>query len=152
VPDIYVDADGCPVKEEVYRASGKYKMTVHVVCNKYMNVPLEERIRLVVVESGLDAADDWIAEHVGAGDIVVTADIPLADRCLKRGARVLDVRGGEFMENSIGNAMAMRELMSHLRETGAASGGPPPLVKKDRSRFISKLHQVIQSVMTKASS
>jgi len=143
-PEIYVDADGCPVKQEIYRASGKYHMTVYVVCNTNMNVPKEERIHLVVVGREPDAADDWIAEHAGAGD---TTDIPLADRCIKKGAKVLDARGREFTEDSIGSAMAMRDLMDHLRMMGLTSGGPPPLVKKDRSKFLSKLHEVIQSLM-----
>jgi hypothetical protein len=149
-PEIFVDADGCPVKEEVYRASRKYGLTVQVVCNTFMNVPRDERIHRVVVERSPDAADDWIAEHVGAGDIVVTTDIPLADRCLKRGARILDARGREFTTDSIGMAMATRELMSHLRGIGEAWGGPPPVAKKDRSQFLSKLHEVIQSLMRPA--
>lgn len=147
MPDIYIDSDGCPVKNEVYRASGKYGLTVFVVCNTYMNVSNEERIRLVVVDKGPDVADDWIAEHVGADDVVITSDIPLADRCIKKGARVLDARGREFTEDSIGNAMATRELMNHLRMMGDMTGGPRPFEKKDRSRFLSKLHEVIQSIM-----
>ncbi len=146
-PDIYIDADGCPVKEEIYRATRKYGLTVFVVCNSPMGTPPESRIRLVVVERGPDVADDWIAAHAGAGDIVVTTDIPLADRCLKNGARALDARGREFTEDSIGSAMASRELMQHLRLIGAASGGPPPVEKKDRSKFLAKLHEVIQAVL-----
>lgn len=145
-PEIYVDADGCPVKAEIYRATGKYGLIVHVVGDRYLHVPDEERIRLIVVKRGLDAADDWIAEHAGSGDIVVTTDIPLADRCLKKGARVLDVRGHEFTEDSIGNAMATRDLMRHLRDMGVMGGGPPPVEKKDKSQFVSKLHQVIQAL------
>lgn len=143
---IYIDADGCPVKEEVYRAANKHRLDVFVVCNSFMRVPRNERIRLVVVDSGPDVADDWIAGHVQAGDIVITADIPLADRCLKEGARVLDTRGREFTTDSIGDALATRDLMDHLRMIGAASGGPPPFAKKDQSQFSSKLHQVIQSL------
>ncbi len=150
MPVIYIDADGCPVKEEVYRASRKYGLTVYVVCNTHLNAPAEDRIHRVIVERSPDAADDWIAEHVGAGDIVVTTDIPLADRCLKRGARVLDVRGREFTPDSIGGMLATRELMSHLRSFGAVGGGPPPAEKKDRSLFLAKLHEVIQSLMRPA--
>jgi len=148
--EIYIDADGCPVKDEVYRATGKYGLRVHVVCNQYLNVPNEERIKLVVVGRGPDIADDWIAAHASAGDIVITTDIPLADRCLKNGARVLDVRGREFTPDSIGNAMATRELMQHLRNMGAIGGGPPPVAKKDKSQFVAKLHQVIQALQRAA--
>ncbi|MCZ7586235.1 MAG: YaiI/YqxD family protein [Deltaproteobacteria bacterium] len=146
-PAIYVDADACPVKQEIYKAAGKYGLVVHVVANAFMNTPLDERIRLVVVGKDPDAADDWIAAHAETNDIVVTADIPLADRCVKKGARVLDMRGDEFTPDSIGGAVATRELMAHLREMGAVTGGPPPVAKKDRSKFSSKLHEVIQAVL-----
>jgi uncharacterized protein len=145
VPDIYVDADGCPVKEEVYRATEKYGLTVYVVCNSPMSVPLRDRIRLIVVEKGPDVADNWIADHVAEGDIVITGDIPLADRSIKKGARVLDNRGREFTENSIGASMATRDLMDHLRMMGVVSGGPPPVVRKDRSNFLAALHEIIQA-------
>jgi uncharacterized protein len=144
---VYIDGDGCSVKDEVYRATGKYGLVVFVVANSYMKTPIDPRIRLVVVESGADVADDWIAERVGDGDIVITTDIPLADRCLKKGARVLNTRGGEFTPESIGNAVATRDLMEQLRMMGQQTGGPPPVKKKDRSQFSSKLHQVIQSLM-----
>ena len=150
MPEIYVDADACHVKNEIFRATGKYNLTVHVVCNSYMNLPLEKRIRLVVVDHGPDVADDWIVEHVQAGDVVITGDIPLADRCLKKDARVLDMRGREFSDDSIGNAMATRELMNHLRTMGVAAGGPPPVAKKDKSQFSGKLHEVIQSLLRAA--
>ena len=145
---IFIDADACPVKNEIYRAAAKYGLTVHVVCNARMNVPPDECIHLVVVGREPDAADDWIAEHVSAEDVVVTADIPLADRCLKKGARVLDMRGGEFTVDSIGNALAMRELMNHLRLMGEIGGGPPPAGKKDRANFTAKLHQVLQAIFS----
>lgn len=148
--EIYVDADACSVKNEIYRASGKYGLTVHVVANSFMKTPFEERVHLTVVGRDADAADDWIAAHAGSGDIVVTADIPLADRCLKNGARVLDMRGREFTEDSIGTAMATRELMTHLRMMGEMGGGPPPVEKKDRSNFIAKLHDVIQAQLRQA--
>ncbi|MBZ0271511.1 YaiI/YqxD family protein [bacterium] len=144
---IYIDADGCPVKDEIYRASAKYKLTVFVVSNKFMNTPLDERIRSVIVERGPDVADDWIAERAGPGDVVVTGDIPLADRCLKRGARVIDTRGREFTGDTIGGQMATRDLMDHLRMAGAITGGPPPLAKNDRSKFSSKLHETIQAAL-----
>jgi len=144
---IFIDADACSVKNEIYRAAAKYGLTVHVVSNARMNVPPDERIILEVVGRKPDAADDWIAEHVTADDVVVTADIPLADRCLKKGARVLDMRGGEFTVDSIGNALAMRELMNHLRLMGEIGGGPPPAVKKDRANFTAKLHQVLQTIL-----
>lgn len=149
-PAIYVDADGCPVKNEIYRATGKYGLSVYVVCNSYLNVPAEERIRRVVVGRGADVADDWIAERVAPGDIVVTTDIPLADRCIKKGARVLDARGREFTPDSIGAALATRDLMEHLRWMGLTSGGPPPAEKKDRSQFLAKLHEVIQAQLRRA--
>lgn len=149
---IYIDADACSVKKEIYRAAGKYGLTVYVVTNAHMKVPPDDRIRLVVVGRDPDAADDWIAEHVAADDLVVTADIPLADRCLKKGARVLDMRGGEFTADSIGNALAMRELMNHLRMLGEVGGGPPPVEKKDRSHFTAKLHQALQSLVNQEKS
>ncbi len=146
-PTVYVDGDGCPVKEEVYRATRKYGLKVFVVANSYMKTPREDRIRLVVVQSGADVADMWIAEKAGVGDVVVTSDIQLADHCLKKGARVLDTRGGEFSPESIGEAMAMRDLMEDLRMMGQMSGGPAPVKKKDKSQFISKLHQVMQDLL-----
>ncbi len=145
--NVYVDADGCPVKNEIYRASEKYGATVYVVCNRYMNVPTDPRIRLVVVEAGPDVADDWIAERAAPGDLVVTSDIPLADRCLKAGARVLDVRGREFTPDSIGGQMATRSLMEQLRMMGEMGGGPPPVEKKDRTKFVEKFHHIMQALV-----
>jgi uncharacterized protein YaiI (UPF0178 family) len=110
-----------------------------------MNMPLDNRIELVVVDDGPDEADNWIAEHVAPCDIVITADIPLADRCVKKGARVMDHKGKEFTPDSIGSALAMRDLMDHLRSAGEMSGGPPPFSKNNRSNFISKLHEVLQA-------
>lgn len=144
---MFIDADGCPFKDEVYRATGKYGLTVYVVCNAPMFVPNEDRIQRILVPKGPDVADDWIAENVAQRDIVVTTDIPLADRCLKKGARVLDARGREWTDDSIGSAKASRDLMEHLRAMGMVTGGPPPVEKKTRSEFISKLHQVIQSLV-----
>lgn len=144
--DLYIDADGCPVKEEVYKVARRYGLQVFVVCNAAMNVPLDQRIQRVVVSGRFDAADDWIVEHVEKGDIVVTADIPLAARCLEKGAKVLGTKGHPFTEDSIGDALATRELMDQLRQAGVARGGPAPMGKEDRSRFLSSLDQMIQAV------
>jgi len=144
--DIYVDADGCPVKQEVYRVAARYGLRVILVANSWMRVPGDDRIELVLVGDQLDAADDWIVEHVEKNDIVITGDIPLAARCLERGARVLGLRGRAFTEDSIGEALASRELLSHLREIGAITGGPPAQEKRDRSRFLQSLDQIIQDV------
>jgi hypothetical protein len=144
--DLFIDADGCPVKDETYRVAARYGLKVFVVANHRMKVPPDPRHELVIVPGGFDAADDWIAGHVEEGDIVVTADIPLADRCLKRRARVLGSMGREFTEDGIGEAMATRGLLAELREMGEVQGGPPPLAKKDRSRFLEALDRIIQSI------
>lgn len=144
---LFVDGDGCPVKDEIYKVGDRYQLLITVVANKAMTIPSNPRTNMVVVRSGhLDAADDWIAENVGASDIVITADIPLADRCVKKQARVISPIGEEFTEDSVGAAMATRELMQTLRQMGEGRGGPPPMDKKDRSRFLGKLDQVIQSI------
>ena len=139
VPKIFVDADGCPVKQEVYRVALRYGVHVTLVANTWMRIPEENGFELVVVEDDFDAADDWIVEHVSKDDIVVTGDIPLADRCLRLGARVLGLRGREFTEDSIGEAMASRELSSELRDLGILTGGPKPFDKRDRSQFLQRL-------------
>jgi uncharacterized protein YaiI (UPF0178 family) len=141
---IYVDADACPVKAEVYRVAERYRLKVYVVSNSYMNVPRDPRHELVVVSDGFDAADNWIAERVGPGDIVVTADILLADRGLKAGASVIGNTGMPFTTASIGMAMANRELMSNLRAMGELTGGPKPMSPRDRSRFLSALDEAVQ--------
>jgi uncharacterized protein YaiI (UPF0178 family) len=141
---IYVDADACPVKAEVYRVAERHGLKVHVVTNSYINVPRDPRIERVVVNDSFDAADDWIVEHVGEGDIVVTSDIPLADRCLKKGAAVIGSTGLPFTTSSIGMAMANRELLSNLRAMGEVTGGPKPMSQRDRSRFLSALDEAIQ--------
>ncbi len=146
LPHIFVDADACPVKEEVYRVANRYHLEVTLVANARMRVPDEQRIALEVVGNGFDAADDWIVEHVQSQDIVVTADIPLADRCLKKGARVLSLTGKPFTEDNIGQTLATRDLLSELRSAGKITGGPPPLKKRDRSRFLQQLDEVIQSI------
>lgn len=123
--------------------AGRYELQVFVVSNSWMNVPREPGIEQVVVSDGFDAADDWIAERAGPGDIVVTADIPLADRCLKAGAAVIGNTGVPFTTASIGMAMANRELLSNLRAMGEVTGGPKPMTPRDRSRFLSALDEAI---------
>jgi uncharacterized protein len=146
VTAIYVDADACPVKVEIYRVAERYGLKVFIVSNAYINVPRDPRIERVVVSDGFDAADDWIAERAGPGDIVVTADIPLADRSLKRGAAAIGSTGVAFTTSSIGMAMASRELMSNLRAMGEATGGPKPMSPRDRSRFLSTLDETVQKL------
>ena len=143
---IFVDADACPVKQEVYRVASRYRLNVTLAANSWMRVPDERWIKLVVVGDGLDAADDWIVEHVKPDDVVVTADIPLANRCLKEGAHVIGPTGKPFTENMIGLAVATRDLLSELRSAGEITGGPSPMNKRDRSRFLHKLDEVIQSI------
>ena len=143
---IFVDADACPVKEEVYRVASRYRLDVTLVANSRMQVPNERWIALEVVDYGLDAADDWIVEHVQTHDIVITADIPLASRCLSADARVIGPTGRSFTEDNIGQAVATRELLSELRGAGEITGGPPPLQDRDRSRFLQKLDEVIHSI------
>ena len=141
---LFVDADACPVKDEIYVVATRYGVPVALVSNQRMYVPPGFGVELVLVDGAPDAADDWIAEQVQPGDVVVTADIPLAARCLAAGARVLGTSGHPFREESIGGALAGRELSSHLRELGIGSGGPRALSAKDRSRFASKLDELVQ--------
>jgi uncharacterized protein YaiI (UPF0178 family) len=148
---MYVDADACPVKQEVYRVASRYRLDVTLVANSWMRVPDERWIALEVVGDGFDAADDWIVEHVQSDDIVVTADVLLASRCLKEGARVVGTIGRLFTEDNIGQAVATRNLLSDLRGAGEITGGPPPLKKRDRSRFLQQLDEVIQSIRRKRS-
>lgn len=146
---IYVDADACPVKNEIYRVAERYGLKVYVVSNSYLNVPRDPRLELVVVNDSFDAADNWIAERAGEGDIVVTADIPLADRSLKKGAAVIGNAGVPFTTASIGMAMANRELLTNLRAMGEVTGGPKPMSPRDRSRFLSALDEAIQRIRRK---
>ena len=146
---IYVDADACPVKQEIYRVAKRCGLDVTLVANSSMRVPDEPWLQLEVVGGGFDEADDWIVDHVEADDIVITADIPLASRCVKAGASVIGTTGKPFTENNIGSALATRDLLSELRGAGEITGGPPPLQKRDRSRFLQTLDEVIQSIRRK---
>ncbi len=139
---IFVDADGCPVKDEVCRVAERHGLEVKLVSNTWMRAPSVAWLELVVVDDGFDAADDWIVEQAAERDIVVTADIPLAARCLKKGARVLGPKGRVFTENSIGNALAGREASAYLREMGVMTGGPAPFTKRDRSRYLQRLEEL----------
>lgn len=140
-PSIYVDSDACPVREEVFRVAERLGLDVHVVSNgaRGLRLPEAPYVHRVIVPAGADAADDWIASHVGPGDICVTADIPLAARCLAAGAQAVSPTGHRWTDANIGNALAGRAVSQHLREIGAASGGPAAITKADRSRFLSEL-------------
>ena len=144
--DVYVDGDACPVKDEVYRVALRHDLKVYVVSDGPLRASAPGRVEFVRVKQGFNAADDWIAERAGTGDIAITSDIPLADRCLKNGARAVAPNGREFTEDSIGEALANRELMDHLRQMGAVTGGPKPFVPADRSRFLARLEEIIQAV------
>jgi uncharacterized protein len=144
---LYVDADGCPVKNEVYRVTRRHRLKVYLVSNSRMRIPQEDLFELVIVNEQFNAADDWIVARVKDNDIVVTSDIPLAARCLEKGARVLDPKGRVFTEESIGDALANRELLAYLRDMGNITGGPAPFEKRDRSRFLQRLDDVIQAAV-----
>ena len=141
---IYVDADACPVKPEVYRVAERHKLKVFVVANSFLQVPREPWIERVVVPGNFDAADDWIAERARRGAIVITADIPLADRCIKAGADVIGPTGKPFTEASIGMALATRDMMEDLRAMGSVRSGPKPFSQKDRSAFLQALNVAVQ--------
>lgn len=143
---IYIDADACPVKDEIYRVAERHNLNTYVVSNSWLRIPQSLLIEQIVVDDGFDAADNWIAEKAGAGDVVITSDIPLADRCLKRGAAVLGPTGKAFSEKSIGNALAMRDLNAHLRQTGEISGYNAAFGKKDRSNFLNMLENTLQKL------
>lgn len=142
---IFVDADACPVKDEVYRVAGRYGLQVFVVANSRLNVPRNPRVELKVVSGRFDAADDWIVEQATGADIAVTSDIPLAARVLAKGARALDPKGRAFSPDSIGDALAAREFSAFLRDMGGLGGGPAPFEARDRSQFLQALDTVIQS-------
>ncbi|MDB5597819.1 MAG: hypothetical protein JWM36_4780 [Hyphomicrobiales bacterium] len=141
---IYVDADACPVKAEIYRVAERHRIMVHVVANSFMAIPRDPLIARVIVGAGADVADDWIAERVSRGDIVVTTDVPLASRCVKAGADVIGPTGRAFSEASIGMALATRNLMEELRSAGETTKGPKPFAPKDRSAFLSALDLAIE--------
>ncbi len=144
-----MDADACPVKPEIYRVADRYKLSVTLVAGARMRIPDGVRISLKVVDQGMDAADDWIVENMEAGDIIITADIPLAARCVARGAYVLGHTGKPFSEDNVGLALATRNLLSELRQLGEVTGGPPPFSKRDRSRFLQSLDKAINEIRGK---
>ena len=146
---IFVDADACPVKPEVYRVAHRYKLSVTLVAGARMRIPDGVTITLKVVDQGMDAADDWIVEHMGASDIVITADIPLAARCVARGAYVLGHTGKPFSDDNIGSALATRNLLCELRQLGEVTGGPPPFSKRDRSQFLQALDKAVNEIRGK---
>ena len=141
--EIFIDADACPVKDEVYRVAARHKLKTYVVANSFMNIPRDPMIERVIVPGTFDAADDWIAERARRGAVVITSDVPLADRCVKAGADVLAPNGRAFTSASIGMAVAMRELMVDLRAMGDVTGGPSAFSPRDRSSFLSALDLAI---------
>jgi uncharacterized protein len=150
--DIYVDGDACPVREETYRVAARLRLNVLVVSNgsRPIRPPGASNVRMVLVGDTAEAADDWIVEHISAVDVCVTSDIPLASRCLKKGARVVSPSGKQWTEANIGNALAGREIARHLRELGTNTRGPAPLTKKDRSRFLAGLDTALQAALREA--
>jgi uncharacterized protein YaiI (UPF0178 family) len=151
-PELWIDADACPVREEVFRVAGRMSLVVHVVSNGARGIRLPEAswIRRVIVPEGPDAADDWIAEHIRHHDVCITADIPLASRCLQQGARALAPNGRVWTTDNIGSALAGREVARHLREIGATTRGPAPMGGSDRSRFLSALEAEVQAALRAA--
>lgn len=143
---LYVDADACPVKDEIIQIGERHKAEILLVCDGGLMRPRSPWAKLVIVGQGLDAADDWIAEQIGPGDICITSDIPLADRCLKAGALAIDPRGKAFTPDTIGSAVATRNLMTDLRETGMITSGAKPFSQQDRSAFLNGLEALIQKV------
>jgi len=150
VLEIFVDADACPVKQEVYKVARRYDLRVWVVSASHMRTPADEpKVQSVAAGSGFNAADDWIAERIGQDDVCITADIPLAARCIGSGAHALGPRGKRFTEDSIGETVATRDLLDTLRGAGMVSGGPPPITGKDRSKFLNVFDQIVQEVLRK---
>jgi uncharacterized protein YaiI (UPF0178 family) len=141
--EIFIDADACPVKDEVYRVAQRHGLRVHVVANAFMQIPAHPLIERVVVDAGPDVADDWIAQRVEKGDVVVTSDIPLAERVLRAGGAAIAPNGRPFTIDSIGTAIAQRAIMEQLRSTGVATSGPKPFDRRDRSQFLQTLDEVI---------
>jgi len=146
VLEIYIDADGCPVKDEVYRVAQRYGLKVWVVANDWLRVPEDPLVTRTIVSQGLDRADDWIAQRIGRGDVAITTDVPLAARCVKQGARALAPNGRAFTADSIGSDLATRNLMTSLREAGEVRGGGRPFSKQDRARFLGALDGAIQAI------
>lgn len=147
MPQIYVDADACPVKDEIRRTIERHNIVAHLVSNRGFKTGDHPLIRNVMVSDAFDAADNWIVEHLAPGDIAITGDIQLADRCLKAGAQVLGHGGRPFTMNSIGAALAMRELSSQLRDMGEIKGGGPAFSQRDRTNFLNALEQAIQRAL-----
>src|SRR6202040_3595143 len=143
---IYVDADACPVKDEIYRVALRHGLPVSVVAGNFIRIPRDPLIERIAAGSAMDAADDWIAERAGKGDIVITSDIPLANRCVNAGAEVIAPNGKPFTEASIGMTLAVRNLMTDLRSSGEVTGGPKSFAPRDRSAFLSALDQTIRRV------
>jgi hypothetical protein len=143
---IYVDADACPVKDEIYRVAARHNLPVSVVAGNFIRVPHDPLIERIAAGAGMDAADDWIAGRAGKGDIVITSDIPLASRCVKSGAEVIAPNGKPFTEASIGMTLAVRNLMTELRSSGEVTGGPKSFAARDRSMFLSALDQTIRRI------
>jgi uncharacterized protein len=143
---IYIDADACPVKDEIYRVAERHALPVSVVAGSFIRVPQHPMVERIAAGSGMDAADDWIAERASKGDIVITSDIPLASRCVKAGAEVLAPNGKAFTEESIGMTLAVRNLMTDLRSSGEVTGGPRAFSPRDRSTFLSALDQTIRRI------
>ncbi len=141
---IFIDADACPVKDEIYKVAGRYGLKTWVVSNSFIQIPQSPLVARMIVDAGPDVADDWIAENIGPGDVAITNDIPLAERVLKAGGHAIAPNGKPFTENSIGSAIAQRALMEQLRSTGDILGGPKPFDRNDRSRFLQALDEVIQ--------
>ena len=141
---VFIDADACPVKDEVYKVAERHGVKTYLIANSWMQMPRDPMIERVIVPAGPDIADDWIAERARPGIVVITADIPLAARCVKAGAEVIAPNGRTFSEQSIGMALATRNLMDQLRSAGETTGGPPPFCAKDRSTFLSTLHLALE--------
>jgi uncharacterized protein YaiI (UPF0178 family) len=143
---IYIDADACPVKDEVYKVAARYGLKTFVVSNAFIQIPRSPLIERMIVDAGPDIADDWIAERAAAGDVVITNDIPLAGRVLENGAAAIAPNGRPFTRDSIGSALAQRAIMEHIRSTGEITGGPRPFAAADRSKFLQALDEAIQKI------
>ena len=144
--EIFIDADACPVKEEILKVADRYKLEVYLVSNSWLSIRVRPNVQKIVVSDGFDAADDWIAEKITENDIAITSDIPLAERCLKAGAKVLGPTGKQFTNNNIGMALSMRALKQDLRDMGEIGGGPAPFSKRDRSQFLQEMDKIIQQI------